>query len=81
MLSNTGGVILFSCERDYGSIIPKGSYITEVHKKSIEGKMESWFEEINPKVELNKDVILSFVPIVENRRLKRFGENHENNIA
>lgn len=27
MLNNNGGVIFFSCAREYGSILPKGAYI------------------------------------------------------
>ena len=28
MLNNSGGIILFNCNKYYGSVLPKGAYLT-----------------------------------------------------
>jgi hypothetical protein len=33
MLNNNGGIILFNCLKSYGSILPKGGYLTKIDKK------------------------------------------------
>jgi hypothetical protein len=34
MLNKNGGIILFNCIKNYGSILPKGSYLTKIDRKN-----------------------------------------------
>jgi hypothetical protein len=63
--SENGGVILLGCERVGTLIVPKGMRITEKEKDSFEQKIKGLLEKIFPKVEINREVMVDFVPVVQ----------------
>ena len=64
MLNNNGGIILFNCAKEYGSIYPHGAIITEKDKEGYENQIMNLMNTIHPRPEINKNVIITFVPVV-----------------
>ena len=64
MINCGGGVIMFDCKLSEDELIPRGSFLTEQNKESEERRIGSYLESFYPPLEINKNVEISFVPIV-----------------
>lgn len=49
MLNNNGGIILFNCVKEYGSIYPHGAIITEKDKEAYENQIMNLTTTIHPR--------------------------------
>jgi hypothetical protein len=66
MLNGGGGVMLFDSVTVDNCVIPYGVLIIEKLKEEIEQKITDYLEGIYPKPQVGKNVIISWVPMVEN---------------
>ena len=71
-----GGVILFRCEVQYLSILPRGVVYTEDHKKEFIKWVEEIIKEIDEELKMGEDIQVSFVPVLESyeNKKEKYGE-------
>jgi predicted HTH transcriptional regulator len=65
LLNGGGGVLLFDCSKVDNLVIPRSGVIIEKEKEEIEQKITGYVEGIYPKPKIGKNIVISWVPIVE----------------
>jgi predicted HTH transcriptional regulator len=65
MLNGGGGVLLFDCAKVDNLVIPRSGVIIEKEKEEIEQKITGYLEGIYPKPKIGENVIINWVPMVE----------------
>jgi hypothetical protein len=63
LANSGGGVVLFDCLQQRGTLQPKGDFITEASKESIMQQIIEVFDQVVPKISFSQHVHLSFVPV------------------
>lgn len=57
--------------REYGSVLAKGAYLSEVTKNTNEQTIQEIISLIYPPVKLNQEIFISYVPIVREEEPKK----------
>ena len=65
LLNTGGGVLLFNCVQQYLNIQPTGQRVAEPDKKGYIQAIKRGIKKIYPRVRLDKEIKVTFVPIAK----------------